>query len=111
MDLDAAIRALKADKQRLDELIAAVEKLAEPGSASSISPKRKRGRKGMRQEERQLVSERMRRYWETKKEADRKRVERQSEREQSIADCAGIVQSDIDKDDSRDLQHHASTTV
>ncbi len=104
MDLDAAIRALKADKRRLDEIIVALEKLTGWGSPLSTPAKRKRGRKQMGQEERQLVSERMRRYWEAKKQADRKPVECRSERKRLIPDSAGVVRGDIEAEHSGEIR-------
>ena len=68
MDLYKTIRTLQDERKRLDELIASLEDLQ--GSAKP-QPRRKqlhrRGRKGMSPEERQRVSERMKKYWAAKR--------------------------------------------
>ena len=62
MDLDPAIRYLRAEVDKLDRVIASLEKLlTEPGPTLD-APKR-RGRKSMGAEERLEVSARMKRYW------------------------------------------------
>ena len=58
MDIHAMIRELYAEKQKLDRTIAALEAME-----SDAPPVKRRGRKFMGEEERQRVSERMRRYW------------------------------------------------
>jgi hypothetical protein len=63
MDYWAAIRHLQLEKQRLDKAIATLEGLSQGGSAT---PSR-RGRKGMPDEERKKVSERMKRYWASRR--------------------------------------------
>ena len=63
MDLDPAIRYLRAEVDKLDRVIASLEKLmAEPG-LSLDAPAKRRGRKSMGAEERLEVSARMKRYW------------------------------------------------
>lgn len=63
MDLDPAIRYLRAEVEKLDQVIASLEKLlSEPGPFLEAPPKR-RGRKSMGAQERQEVSARMKRYW------------------------------------------------
>jgi hypothetical protein len=65
MDLTEAIRQLYAERERLDRVIASLERLEnEPDALRSraATPKR-RGRKAMTAEERRQVSERMRQYW------------------------------------------------
>lgn len=66
MDLRSIIRALSEEKARLDEVIRNLESLGSmkgiPGGGSN-----RRGRKGMPESERKIVSERMRKYWETKR--------------------------------------------
>lgn len=62
MDLIATIQHLRADKEKLDRVIADLEALAH-GS----QPKSPRGRKSMGPEERKEVSERMKRYWAGRK--------------------------------------------
>ena len=69
MDLTGAIRSLRAEVEKIDRIIAALETLApaagvaEATEGAAPAPPRKRGRKGMSPEERQEVAERMRRYW------------------------------------------------
>lgn len=69
MDFYGAIRELLEEKKRLDRLIAALEdmesgKVPETGDAIP----HKRGRKAMSADERRIVSERMRRYWASRRE-------------------------------------------
>ena len=65
MDLRSIIRALSEEKARLDEVIFSLESVGSikrhPVGAS------RRGRKGMPESERKIVSERMRKYWESKR--------------------------------------------
>lgn len=61
MDLYEAIRDLHDEKKRLDYAIAVLES-KQTQNLPRIHPKR-RGRKGMSQEERLEVSKRMRAYW------------------------------------------------
>jgi hypothetical protein len=68
MDFYQAIRELLEEKKRLDRLIAALEAIGNgelEGKAVSVS--RRRGRKAMSQDERREVSERMKRYWATRR--------------------------------------------
>jgi hypothetical protein len=69
MDFYGAIRELLEEKKRLDRLIAALEdmesgKLPEAGDTTP----HKRGRKAMSVDERRIVSERMKRYWASRRE-------------------------------------------
>ena len=65
MDLFKAIRELHEERKRLDKLIAFLEKgLAEK---TKKAPAKRRGRKSMEAEERKLVSERMKKYWEARR--------------------------------------------
>lgn len=69
MDLYKIIRELYEERNRLDEVIRSLEALVESGegNGSSETPKR-RGRRGMSQEERLEVSRRMRKYWEARRQ-------------------------------------------
>jgi hypothetical protein len=70
MDLSKTIAELYEEKTRLDKVIASLEQLGvEQFSAPAISSRR--GRKFMSPQERRQVSERMRRYWEGRKAAER----------------------------------------
>jgi hypothetical protein len=80
MDLYKAINELLEEKQRLDEVIARMEMLvsarahARSGATGPIavpSP-RKRGRKGMSEEERAEVSRRMKEYWAKRRKSPAK---------------------------------------
>ena len=68
MDFYSAIRELLEEKKRLDRLITALEAMEngtiEPADLTSV---RRRGRKAMSEEERREVSERMKRYWATRR--------------------------------------------
>jgi hypothetical protein len=64
MDYWAAIRQLQLEKQRLDKAIATLEALSPARASESIS---RRGRKDMGAEERKKVSERMKRYWASRR--------------------------------------------
>ena len=61
MDYWAAIRDLYLEKQRLDKAIAILEALSKGEEVEETVSRR--GRKSMPKEEREEVSERMKRYW------------------------------------------------
>ena len=65
MDLYKAIQELYAEKEKLERVIASLEELQRNAGVLPDLPKpaKRRGRKSMNTEERQEVSERMRRYW------------------------------------------------
>ena len=66
MDLYKAIQELYAEKEKLERVIASLEELQRnAGDLPELPPKpvKRRGRKSMNTEERQEVSERMRKYW------------------------------------------------
>ena len=67
MDLTEIIRTLYAEKAKVEHSIAALEAL-DPSHKSGPNPERRRGRKFMGEEERQQVSERMKRYWASRRE-------------------------------------------
>lgn len=69
MDLYGAIAELLNEKKRLDRLIASLEAIQAGGVGTVLvdAPKR-RGRKNMSDDERREVSERMKRYWATRRE-------------------------------------------
>ena len=66
MDLRVIISALNEEKARLDEVIHNLEALGKSKGGSSVVAKG-RGRKTMPESERKVVSERMRKYWESKR--------------------------------------------
>jgi hypothetical protein len=66
MDLYKAIQDLYAEKEKLERVIASLEELQRTAGAMPVLPPKapkRRGRKSMSSEERQEVSERMRKYW------------------------------------------------
>ena len=71
MDLYKAIQDLYAEKEKLERVIASLEELQRSSSPLPDLPKAKRrGRKSMSSEERQEVSERMKKYWESRRRTD-----------------------------------------
>jgi hypothetical protein len=71
MDLYKAIQELYAEKEKLERVIASLEEIQGSAGALSELPRstRRRGRKSMNSEERQVVSERMRKYWASRRPA------------------------------------------
>jgi hypothetical protein len=70
MDLEQIIRELRARRKYLDWIIATLESLEITNPVQPKIPKsgaKRRGRKFMNDEERRQVSERMKRYWSTRK--------------------------------------------
>jgi hypothetical protein len=75
MDYDKIIRELYADKKRLDRVIRELERLelfhnARQGVGTSHRHRDPRGRKSMSAQERQEVSQRMKRYWANRRSKD-----------------------------------------
>ena len=69
MNLTEIIRVLYVEKQKLENSIAALEALGSTNANGNGGPLlRRRGRKSMGAEERQQVSERMKRYWEGRRQ-------------------------------------------
>lgn len=71
MDLYKAIQDLYAEKEKLERVIASLEELQRSsGSLPSLpKPTKRRGRKSMSPEERLEVSERMKKYWESRRQS------------------------------------------
>ncbi len=65
MDLYKVIRELYEEKGKLERVISSLEELQRTAGASGelVPGLKRRGRKFMPPEERQIVSERMKRYW------------------------------------------------
>src|SRR5947207_12757843 len=66
MDLYKAIQDLYAEKEKLERVIASLEELQRTAGNVPVVPVKalkRRGRKSMSSDERQEVSERMRKYW------------------------------------------------
>ena len=70
MDLYKAIQDLYAEKEKLERVIASLEELQRSAGALPVAPKpvKRRGRKSMSSKERQEVSERMKKYWESRRQ-------------------------------------------
>jgi len=60
MDLNKAIRDLRDELEKINEVIASLEQFQSTGT---LPRPRRRGRKSMPEEERRSVSERMKKYW------------------------------------------------
>ncbi len=70
MDLYRTIRTLHEERKRLERLIESLEHLHATGKKrGTVSPQGRRGRKGMSADERQRVSERMKKYWSARRSA------------------------------------------
>jgi hypothetical protein len=70
MDLYKAIQDLYAEKEKLERVIASLEELQRTAGSVPVLPKpaKRRGRKSMNPSERQEVSERMRKYWASRRQ-------------------------------------------
>jgi hypothetical protein len=73
MDLYKAIQELYAEKEKLERVIASLEELQRNAGVLPEAPKpaKRRGRKSMNTEERQEVSERMRKYWAGRRQPEK----------------------------------------
>jgi hypothetical protein len=69
MDLFRAIQDLYAEKEKLERVIASLEQLQSSGVSAAPLPQpvKRRGRKSMNSKERQEVSKRMKKYWESRR--------------------------------------------
>jgi hypothetical protein len=65
MDYRMALDELYRERRRLDEVIKNLEALVQGKQPPPLS---RRGRKSMSEDERQVVAERMRRYWASRRE-------------------------------------------
>jgi len=81
MDLYKAIQDLYAEKEKLERVIASLEELQRAAGGASATPKpaKRRGRKSMNSQERQEVSDRMRKYWAGRRNHKEKDPEKPSE--------------------------------
>lgn len=61
MDLQKAIQELYSERDRINGVIQSLEQIA--STNGTVVARRRRGRRSMGAEERQVVSERMRSYW------------------------------------------------
>jgi len=69
MDLYETIQQLKREKEKIERAIAQLEELQASLDSAGVHPPlyQRRGRKWMGPEERRQVSERMKKYWETRR--------------------------------------------
>jgi hypothetical protein len=74
MDLHKTIQDLYAEKEKLERVIASLEELQRAADANShvMGQSKRRGRKSMGSDERQEVSERMKKYWASRRGSARK---------------------------------------
>jgi hypothetical protein len=70
MDLYKAIQELYAEKERLERVIASLEELQRTTVQLPELPSatKRRGRKSMSEDERKVVSQRMKEYWSSRKQ-------------------------------------------
>ena len=75
MDLYKAIQDLYAEKEKLERVIASLEELQRNAGSLPLPPGggKRRGRKSMGSKEREEVSERMKRYWASRRKGSSKR--------------------------------------
>jgi hypothetical protein len=75
MDLRKTIQDLYAEKEKLERVIASLEELQRAADANShvMGRAKRRGRKSMGSEERQEVSERMKKYWASRRVSGREK--------------------------------------
>ena len=69
MDLEKAIRDLLAERNRISDIIAQLEQMQQHQASAQPRRPKQRGRKSMSEEERAVVSSRMRQYWESRRRA------------------------------------------
>jgi len=68
MNINKAIRELYEEKKRLDHVIASLEEMQRNAAALNVAiSEKKRGRKSMDEQARQEVSERMKKYWDSRR--------------------------------------------
>jgi hypothetical protein len=69
MDLYKAIQELYSEKEKLERVIASLEELQRSSGGSPVLPRlgKRRGRKSMNAKERREVSERMKKYWASRR--------------------------------------------
>jgi hypothetical protein len=77
MDLHKTIQDLYAEKEKLERVIASLEELQRASDANPMIPGggKRRGRKSMGAQERQDVSERMKKYWASRRDSQHKSSE------------------------------------
>ena len=70
MELMEILHKLIAQKDVLDQAIAVLEELQQDSTGQSSVGSKRRGRKFMSAEEREQVSERMKRYWASRRKPE-----------------------------------------
>ena len=63
MDVEELIKKLQKERSALDEIIGSLEAMRSSVMEARAAAKKRRGRKSMGMEERQVVSERIKKYW------------------------------------------------
>jgi hypothetical protein len=74
-DLYRIIRELVDERNKLDRIISSIEQMILSGEASGEPALKRRGRKSMDSAARKQVSERMKRYWATRRNEEKKSSE------------------------------------
>ncbi len=72
MDLEKAIRGLLAERNRISGIITQLELLEHSPADTPVRQPKPRGRKSMSSAEREVVSTRMRQYWESRRKEKEK---------------------------------------
>ena len=72
MDLNRIIRELIQERDRIQKIIESLEQMKSQGKSSPRPAAKRRGRKSMDAAARAEVSERMRRYWQKRREQKEK---------------------------------------
>jgi hypothetical protein len=75
MFLEKAIRELHKEREQLDRTIRSLEELEEAHVTAQPPPPKRRGRKSMNPEQRLEVSQRMRKYWEGRRQREAEQEE------------------------------------
>jgi hypothetical protein len=91
MDIERILAELRAERERIDGIIEAIERYRQTGKM--VAEPRHRGRKFIGPEDRQEVSERMKRYWA------RRRAEK-AHKARTIGAEAGVPAGDANGLDS-----------
>ncbi len=83
MDLYKAIQELYAEKEKLERVIASLEELQRTAGGVPVLAKsgKRRGRKSMSSKERREVSERMKKYWASRRQGAQAGQKTQQERQ------------------------------
>ena len=76
MDLNKTIQDLYAEKEKLERVIASLEELQRAATTNplAVGRSKRRGRKSMGADERQEVSDRMKKYWAERRGKPRKQA-------------------------------------